>query len=110
MEQNGSKIKSITSEVKKELRKLYGSRLIKLVLYDNRKNSKTKGNLMEIFMGEENYVLVKIPPKIWNGFKGIASKTSIVANCSTIPHDPEEIIRISPNTRKIPYNFGLKNE
>lgn len=85
------------------------SGMIKLVLYDDRKNSKTKGNLMEIFMGEENYILVKIPPKVWNGFKGISDKEAIVANCSTIPHDPDEIIRISPKSKKIPYDFGIKN-
>ena len=86
------------------------SGMIKLVLYDDRKNSKTKGNLMEIFMGEENYILVKIPPKIWNGFKGISDKEAIVANCSTMPHDPDEIVRISPKSKKIPYDFGIKNE
>ena len=30
----------------------------------------TRGELMELFPGEGNYVLVKIPPQVWNGFKG----------------------------------------
>lgn len=83
--------------------------MIKLVLYDNRENSPTKGNLMELFIGEENYCLVKIPPNIWNGFKGIGNRLAIVANCATLPHDPNEIERISPFTKKIPYNWELKN-
>ena len=33
--------------------------MIKLVLYDNRENSPTYKNLIEIFMGDLNYVLVK---------------------------------------------------
>ena len=37
----------------------------KLVLYDNRNNSPTKGELMEIFLGEDNYILVKIPPGLF---------------------------------------------
>ena len=38
--------------------------MTKLVLYDDRQNSPTKGNLMQLFIGEENYRLVKIPRKI----------------------------------------------
>ena len=83
--------------------------MIKLVLYDDRENSQTKGNLMELFIGEENYCLVKIPARIWNGFRGIGKKPAIVANCATLPHDPNEIERISPFTDKIPYDWGLKN-
>ncbi len=83
--------------------------MIKLVLYDDREGSLTRGNLMEVFLGEENYCLVKIPPKIWNGFKGIGEKPAIVANCATLPHDPNEIERISPFTDKIPYEWGLEN-
>ena len=84
--------------------------MVKLVLYDDREGSLTKGNLMELFLGEDNYCLVKIPPGIWNGFKGVGSKPAIVANCATLPHDPNEIERISPFTDKIPYDWGLKHE
>jgi dTDP-4-dehydrorhamnose 3,5-epimerase len=82
---------------------------IKLVLYDDRENSPTKGNLMEIFPGESNYCLITIPPGIWNGFKGIGDKMAIVANCSTIPHCSEEIQRMDPFTEKIPYNWSLRH-
>ena len=83
--------------------------MIKLVLYDDRENSKTKGELMEIYMGDENYVLVKIPPMVWNGFKGIPPELSIVANCATLPHDPKEIDRLDPFDNRIPYDWSLKN-
>lgn len=82
---------------------------IKLVLYDHRKDSRTKGNLMEINTGEENYLLIKIPPGIWNAFKGMGSKMAIVANCATLPHDPDEIVRIDPFSKDIPYDFKSKN-
>ena len=85
------------------------SGMIKLVLYDDRKDSKTKGELMEIFLGDENYCLVKIPPNVWNGFKGIGVKEAIVANCATLPHDPKEIKRKDPFTKDIPYDWKLKN-
>ena len=83
--------------------------MIKLVLYDDRIDSSTKGNLMEIFTGEKNYLLITVPPRIWNGFKGIGTKRSLVANCATLPHDPDEIKRMSPFTDKIPYDWGIKH-
>jgi dTDP-4-dehydrorhamnose 3,5-epimerase len=86
------------------------SGMIKLVLYDARNNSPTKGNLMELFIGEKNYCLVKIPPRIWNGFRGIGTKPAIVANCATLPHDPDEIERMNPFTDKIPYNWEVRHE
>jgi dTDP-4-dehydrorhamnose 3,5-epimerase len=62
-----------------------------------------------LFIGESNYVLVKIPPGIWNGFKGLGERPSIVANCATIPHDPREIVRVDPFENDIPYDWSLKN-
>ena len=85
------------------------SGMIKLVLYDGRQKSKTFGQVQEIFMGEDNYVLVKIPAGVTNGFKGAGTKPAIVANCATIPHSPDEIVRIDPFKNKIPYNWDLKN-
>lgn len=82
---------------------------IKLVLYDDRKESATLGELQELFIGESNYVLVRIPPNIWNGFKGIGTFPAIVANCATLPHDPDEIIRMSPFDTTIPYDWGLRH-
>lgn len=82
---------------------------IKLVLYDDRPKSATKGELMEIFIGEHNYSLVTIPQNVWNGFKGIGTVPAIVANCSTIPHDPQEIKRLDPlHNDIIKYDWEVK--
>lgn len=85
------------------------SGMIKLVLYDPREESETRRELQELFIGEDNYVLVKIPPKIYNGFKGVGVKPAIVANCATIPHDPNEIVRVDPFAKNIPYDWGIKH-
>ena len=84
--------------------------MIKLVLYDNRENSSTKGILMELFIGEENYCLVKIPPNIWNGYKSIGTIPALVANCATLPHDPKEMERINPFSDKIPNKWEKKQK
>lgn len=85
------------------------SGMIKLVLYDDRPDSPTKGELQELFVGDANYVLVRIPPGLWNGFKGIGAAPAMVANCATLPHDPEEIIRKDPFSKDIPYDWSLKH-
>lgn len=87
---------------------IFGS--IKLVLYDERENSPTKGDLTELFLGDGNYALITIPPMIWNGFKGIGTTPAIVANCATLPHQPEEILRLDPLNNHIPYNWDLKHK
>ena len=83
---------------------------IKCVLYDDRKNSPTKGTIEEYFLSPENYVLLTVPPLIWNGWKGIGAHTSIVANCSDIAHDPKEIKRKDPLDESIPYNWEIKHK
>lgn len=82
---------------------------IKLVLYDARDGSPTRGEIQEIFMGEDNYVLVHIPINVVNGFKAIGGEKAIVANCSSIPHDPDEIERMDPFDPGIGYDWGMKN-
>jgi dTDP-4-dehydrorhamnose 3,5-epimerase len=82
---------------------------IKMVLFDDRADSPTRGELMEVFLGEANYVLVRVPPGVWNGFKGVGVAPAIVANCSTIPHDPDEIVRMDPFENHIPYDWALKH-
>lgn len=82
---------------------------LKFVLYDDRQDSPTRGQLQEIFMGPDSYVLVTVPPLIWNGFKGIGTEMAIVANCASIPHDPSEIERLDPQTPSIPYDWDIRH-
>lgn len=82
---------------------------IKLVLYDRRADSPTRGEIMEIFLGEDNYNLVQVPPGVVNGFKGVGLERAILANCATEPHDPAEIERIDPLVNDIPYDWALKH-
>lgn len=83
--------------------------MIKLVLYDNRKDSRTKGTIMETFIGEQNYCLVQIPPGITNGYKAYGNEMAILANCATMPHDKSELIYIDPVDNEIPYDWSLQH-
>ena len=83
--------------------------MVKLVCYDDREGSPTRGNLQEVHAGELNYVLVTIPPLVWNGFKGAGVEVAVVANCATVAHRPDEIERMDPFTDQIPYDWSLKH-
>jgi len=82
---------------------------IKCVLYDNRPSSPTKGCIDEYFLSPENYCLLTVPPLIWNGWKGIGAITSIVANCATQAHDPNEIERKPPFDPSVPYDWQVQH-
>jgi dTDP-4-dehydrorhamnose 3,5-epimerase len=82
---------------------------IKLVLFDDREGSSSRGALMELFLGDANYCLVSVPPGIWNGFKGIGTQLAIVANCASHPHQPDEIVRLDPMSDKVPYRWDIKH-
>ena len=80
---------------------------VKLVLYDDREGSATRGHLMELFPGPDRYVLVQIPPMIWTGFKGM-SDVAMIANCATHPHDPTASQERTPRPaqRRDPVRLG----
>ncbi len=82
---------------------------IKFVIYDDRADSATCGQLQELFVGPDHYCLVTIPPMVWHGYKGIGTEMAIVANCASIPHDPNEIDRKDPSDPSIPYDWALKH-
>jgi len=82
---------------------------IKVVLYDDRPDSSTKGSLMEVFLGSDNYSLVTISPGIWTGFKGMSRPFALVANCATHPHDPARTTRLDPFDNHIPYSWDVRH-
>ena len=82
---------------------------IKLVLYDDREDSNTRGELMEIFLGPDHYSLVQIPPRVWNGFKGMGREPAIVADVIDIPHSEAQSLRLDPHDNHIPYDWSVKN-
>ncbi len=81
---------------------------VKVVLYDGRPASPTRGVLEEFFLGEPNYVLLHIPHGVTNGMQGISSQTAIVANCATLPHNPTEMQRLDLATAGIPYIWNTR--
>jgi len=58
-----------------------------------------------IIIGEKNYKLISVPPKIWFGFMGISKHKSLIINLASHTHSKKEILR-----KKIKdINFNWKN-
>ena len=81
--------------------------MIKLVLWDNWPDSPTYRELMELFTGEDAYQLVRIPTGVINGYKVIGTREAMVANCATLVHEPDEMLRYDPLGDKVPYSWDL---
>jgi len=87
------------------------SGMMKLVLFDGREKSTTKGEVMEIFFGEHRPRLVTIPPLVYHGFKCISEKEAIVVNIPTEAYnyrEPDEH-RVHPHDNDIPYRWERKD-
>lgn len=79
--------------------------MIRFVCYDDRPDSPTRGAVQEILLSADpaHYALATIPPSVWTGFTGVASRESILCNCASIPHDPTESDRLPWDDSAIPY-------
>ena len=85
--------------------------MMKVVLYDDREGSPTRGTVNEFFMGEKNPILITIPPKVWHGMKGTGTEPAMLVNCPTEPYnykDPDEV-RCDPHENDIPYDWDRKD-
>jgi len=85
--------------------------MIKLVLYDAREDSPTRGEINEFFIGDWNPQLVQIPPGVYHGFKCISETEAIVINIPTEVYDyaqPDEY-RLDPHRGGIPYDWARKD-
>lgn len=85
--------------------------MMKVVLYDSRDGSPTKGEVNEFFMGEHNQILLQIPPYVYHGFKCISEEEAIVVNCPTEAYqytEPDEF-RVHPHDNDIPYDWSRKD-
>jgi len=85
--------------------------MMKVVLYDPREDSPTRGEVNEFFLGEHNHLLLSIPPRVVHGFKCIGESEALVINVPTEPYDPAnpDEFRIPPDDESIPYDWSRKD-
>lgn len=85
--------------------------MIKVVLYDDRPESPTRGELQEVFIGERNHVLLRIPAGVLHGYKTIGVEPSLLLNFPTEVYNPEQPdeYRLPYNSPQVPYDWALRH-
>ncbi len=85
--------------------------MLKLVLFDDRETSATRGEVTEFFIGDYNPMLVKVPRMVYHGWKCISTDEAIVINIPTEPYNREEPdeYRLDPHNNNIPYRWARKD-
>ena len=68
---------------------------------NNQNNTFRKENI-----GEERFVRLTVPPKIWFGFQGIGPDRSLLTNVANINHEPNEVLHKSIS--EINYNWSTQ--
>lgn len=85
--------------------------MMKVVLYDSRKDSSTHKEVNEFFMGVNNPILLQIPQYVYHGFKCITDYEAICINLPTekYNYDEPDEFRADPHSSDIPYNWNRKD-
>jgi len=97
---------------KKQTDHLYVAKgTIKVVLYDNRSDSKTKGCVNQVYLGEHCPAVLRIPPGVCHGWMCVSQDEAYIINIPTEVYNygqPDEF-RIHPHDNDIPYDWTRKD-
>lgn len=80
---------------------------VKVVLYDDREDSPTRGRLNEFVFGSDRRVLLYIPVDVWHALKNVGHEDALFINCPTEAYrhdDPDKWILPHDND-VIPYDL-----
>jgi dTDP-4-dehydrorhamnose 3,5-epimerase len=85
--------------------------MMKVVLYDDRPGSPTRGTVNEFFIGDHNPMLVRIPAGVYHGFKCISEHEALIVNVPTevYRYDQPDEFRIDAHDPAIPYDWSRKD-
>jgi dTDP-4-dehydrorhamnose 3,5-epimerase len=80
---------------------------LKIVLYDARKESSTRGLLNVFRVGTAHPHLIVVPPGIWHGVMNIGPEISLIVNITDKVYEYEspDHWRLDEDTDQIPYSF-----
>lgn len=87
------------------------SGMAKVVLYDDREGSRTRGETDEFVIGVRSQRMIIIPPLVHHGFTAVGTESASIINLPTELYDyedPDEHRR-PWNDPEIGYDWGVKN-
>ncbi len=82
--------------------------LIKVVLYDGRKDSPTHGVINEIHAGDARPAMIVLPVGVWHGLQNLGTIDALVLNFPSRAYDYEDPdhYRLPIDTEEIPYSWS----
>lgn len=80
---------------------------LKVVLYDDREESGTRGMINELYVGDARPTFIVLPPGIWHGLQNVGPVDALVLNYPTLAYDYEDPDhwRLPHDTSEIPYEW-----
>ncbi len=85
--------------------------MLRVGLYDMREDSPTHKQVQELYIGEQNPMLVKIPVGVAHGYTVVGSEPAILIYVVTTPYDPNapDEFRIPWDSPDIPFDWSVRN-
>jgi dTDP-4-dehydrorhamnose 3,5-epimerase len=84
--------------------------MVKLVLYDGREGSATRGTVSEFFIGDHNPLLIRVPAGVHHGWKCISESESLIINIPSEPYHAEapDEYRVAWDSQEVPYSWDIE--
>jgi dTDP-4-dehydrorhamnose 3,5-epimerase len=85
--------------------------MLKVALFDDRKDSPTYGVVNELYIGEHNPAILRVPPGVQHGWMCISTNEAYIVNITSETYnysEPDEN-RTDPHKNHIPYNWARKD-
>ncbi|MCL6611490.1 MAG: dTDP-4-dehydrorhamnose 3,5-epimerase family protein [Peptococcaceae bacterium] len=85
--------------------------MARVVLYDAREDSPTRGKINVFHIGQLNPALLRIPPLVYHGFTAEGGRTALIVNFPTELYnylEPDEF-RVPYNDPSVPYDWEVKH-
>ena len=81
--------------------------MIKVGLFDAREGSPTRGEVNEIYLGDNSSVVLKIPVGVMHGYKTVGTEPSLLINFPSEVYDANDEHRLPWDTDQIPFNWDI---
>jgi dTDP-4-dehydrorhamnose 3,5-epimerase len=82
---------------------------VRVVMYDDRPDSPSRGRFRQEFFTDESRGLVRIPAGVWHADQNWGVRDAMIVNFPTRAYDREnpDKRRIDPRSGEIPFDWGL---
>jgi dTDP-4-dehydrorhamnose 3,5-epimerase len=72
---------------------------LQVVLHDLREESATKGETQVVYLHDQDYKLLTIPPGVAHGYRVLGNEPALLLYHTSLPYDPK-----NPDEERIPFD------